>query len=105
MLTTFAADAIDLADSNLRCRGDQFAKLDAAREQGTNGNIIALTDQWWSVAGQVADQKPNTPAGLQIQLRVLRRIIEDSYLTDECHADALVRRLLENIATASLLNQ
>jgi DNA-directed RNA polymerase subunit F len=104
MLTT-CTDAYETNDSNLRQHGDQFAKLDAARQQETNGNIIALTDQWWSVAGQIADQQPNTPAGPQIQLRVLRRIIEDSYLTDECHADALVRRLLENIATASLLNQ
>ncbi len=105
MLTTFAADAIDLADSNLRCRGDQFAKLDAARERETDGTMTTLTDQWWSIAEQVADQKPNTLAGIKIQLSVLRRIIEDSYLTDECIADGLVRRLLDNIATTSLLNQ
>ena len=105
MLTTFAADAIDLADSNLRCSGDQFTKLDAAREGETNGTMATLTDQWWSIADQIADQKPHTLAGIQIQLSVLRRIIEDSYLTDECHADALVRRLLANIAAAPLLNQ
>ena len=65
MLTTFAADTIDLADSNLRCRGDQFAKLDEARQHETGGAITALTDQWWSVAEQVADQKPNTLAGIR----------------------------------------
>jgi hypothetical protein len=56
-----------------------------------------LTDRWWAVVGRIANTTPQTAAGTRVKIAALRRIIEDSYLTDDCPADAIVRRLLDRL--------
>ena len=96
-------DAATICDRRLLQHGEQFASLDAARQGETDGTMDDLTDQWWSSARQVAQAKPSTLDGIKVQPGVLRRIIEDSYLTDECHADELVRQLFANLTATPLL--
>jgi hypothetical protein len=102
-MPTTSNEVVTICDRGLLQHGKQFANMDAARQGETDGAMEDLTDQWWSLAQQVAQAKPSTIAGIKVQLGVLRRIIEDSYLTDECHADALVRQLFANLTATPLL--
>jgi hypothetical protein len=91
-------DTTDCGDADLLNLGADFAALDTVRQGETDGRIEELTEQWWSIAEQIAASKPLTIEGTRVQLTLLRRIIEDTYLTDDCPADGLVRRLFHNLA-------